>query len=368
MLAKSSSNNTQLKAVDFFCGAGGVTCGFSKAGINVVGGIDIDYACKETYEKNNKGAKFLHADISQLTFKELQHKFDIKVNDDNMIFVGCSPCQYYTIINTSKEKSAKSKLLLEEFQKFVEVFRPGYVFIENVPGLERKSESPLSAFKKFLKTKGYSYVDDVVNAVNYDVPQNRKRYVLIATRLNSVIRLPNPKTNTNKMTVRNHISINKGFRPITAGTKDDSKFIHTASALSETNLKRLNVTPHDGGTRKAWKDIPELQLDCYKGKDTIFTNVYSRMFWDQPSPTITTKFYSISNGRFAHPEQNRAISLREGAVLQSFPKSYEFIGNSTNVIARMIGNAVPPKMAKNIGISLMKNWQEWQNSTQEHVH
>ena len=349
-----------LKAVDFFCGAGGVTCGFKKAGIKVLGGIDIDIACKETYEKNNEGSNFIHADISKLTFVQLQEKLNIGVNDDNLIFVGCSPCQYYTIINTSKEKSARSKLLLEEFQRFVDHFKPGYVFIENVPGIEKKKESPLSEFKKFLEGSGYSFEDKVVNAAHYNVPQNRKRYVLVATRLTSKITMPKPKINE-RMTVQSAIG---NFRPIRAGGKDSRTSLHISAALSNDNLERLQLTPHNGGTRRAWKDIPRLQLECYKAKDTIFTNVYGRMFWNQPAPTITTKFYSISNGRFAHPEQDRAISLREGAVLQSFPKSYAFIASSSGTIARMIGNAVPPEMAKKLGKSFLKHWNKWENSKQ----
>ncbi|MBI2722476.1 MAG: DNA cytosine methyltransferase [Bacteroidetes bacterium] len=364
---KKNLQNAPLKAIDFFCGAGGVTCGFRKAGIKVLGGVDIDNSCKETYEKNNPGSKFMHADISELTFDKLQNELNIARNDNDLIFVGCSPCQYYTIINTSKEKSAKSKLLLEDFQRFVDHFKPGYVFVENVPGLEKKAESPLADFKKFLAKSGYVFDDKVINASHYNVPQSRKRYVLVATRINSDILIPKPVINK-KLTVRNVIGLNKGFPVIQAGHRDNSAFLHSAASLSEDNLERLKLTPRNGGTRKAWKDIARLQLKCYEGKDNIFTNVYGRMFWDQPAPTITTKFYSISNGRFAHPDQNRAISLREGSALQSFPKTYKFIASSTGIIARMIGNAVPPEMAKKIGESFLKNRNTWQNSKQGRGH
>jgi DNA (cytosine-5)-methyltransferase 1 len=358
-----TQKKTSLKAIDFFCGAGGVTCGFRKAGIKVLGGIDIDNSCKETYEINNSGSKFIHADVSELTFDELGRKLEIAPNDNNLIFVGCSPCQYYTIIHTSKEKSAKSKLLLEEFQRFVDHFRPGYVFVENVPGLEKKTESPLANFKTFLTASGYTFDDKVINATHYNVPQNRKRYVLLATRISNKISIPKPAKK--KLTVRDTIGTGKGFPTIPAGHKDKSAYLHSCASLSKDNLERLRLTPLNGGTRKAWRHIPRLQLKCYKGKDNIFTNVYGRMFWDQPAPTITTKFYSISNGRFAHPEQNRAISLREGSTLQSFPKSYKFVASSRGTIARMIGNAVPPQMAKKIGKSFLQTWNKWQNSKQE---
>ncbi|WP_224995030.1 DNA cytosine methyltransferase [Cesiribacter sp. SM1] len=353
MPKKNTENNTSaLKAVDFFCGAGGVTCGFLKAGINVLGGIDIDETCKETYEKNNN-SKFIHSDISKYKPEQLQKDLNITPNDDNLIFIGCSPCQYYTIINTSKEKSAKSRLLLEDFKKFVDYFRPGFIFIENVPGLESKKESPLQTFKQYLYETGYFIDDKIINALDYEVPQNRKRYVLLASRITNVIAIPKLKCGKG-MTVRNFISEEKGFDRIPAGHKDLTDFQHSCAGLQAINIARLRSTPPDGGTRLAWKDDPELQLPCYVGKDDLFYDVYGRMYWDQPSPTITTKFYSTSNGRFAHPEQNRAISIREGAVLQSFPLDYKFYSNSIEKAARMIGNAVPPNMARKIGQEIIK--------------
>lgn len=348
------NNSTKLKAVDFFCGAGGVTCGFKNAGIQVLGGIDIDDTCKETYEKNNTGSVFIHADISKYKPEDLKKKLGIKKNDKDLIFVGCSPCQYYTIINTSKDKSAKSRLLLEDFRLFVDFFKPGYILIENVPGLGSKNDSPLNSFKKYLSDNGYIYDDKVINAFNYKVPQSRKRYVLIASRVSKQITIPAPLPKDN-MTVREFLNAENGFYQISAGNKDVSEFQHTCQGMSALNIQRLKSTPADGGTRLSWKDNDDLQLNCYKGKDKLFFDVYGRMFWDSPSPTITTKFYSISNGRFAHPEQNRAISLREGATLQSFPKDYIFYSNSIGKIARMIGNAVPPNMAKHIGEAIIKS-------------
>ncbi|NLR58908.1 DNA cytosine methyltransferase [Chitinophaga polysaccharea] len=344
----------QIYAVDFFCGAGGVTCGFSKAGIKVLGGIDMDLSCKETYEKNNKGSKFIHKDISKYSPEELETDLGVKPNDDKMVFIGCSPCQYYTIIHTSKDKSAKSKLLLEDFRKFIDYFRPGFIFIENVPGLDTKQGSPLEYFKSFISQIGYAFDDKVVNATAFNIPQNRKRYVLVASRLASDIKVLIPKRKKIR-TVRDSIGKTQSLKPIAAGNKDSTKLQHTSAGLTEINLRRLMKTPLDGGTRLAWKDDNELQLPCYEGKDEMFFDVYGRMHWDMPAPTITTKFYSISNGRFGHPEQNRAISLREGAILQSFPTSYRFYHSSIERIARMIGNAVPPNMAKEIGKLIIKS-------------
>ncbi|MEO6721763.1 MAG: DNA cytosine methyltransferase [Ferruginibacter sp.] len=341
----------ELKAVDFFCCSGGVTNGFRKAGIKVLGGIDIEGVYKQTYEKNNRGSKFLEADIAILKPEDLISTFGIVKDMDDLIFVGCSPCQYYTNLQTDKTKSSKSKMLLEEFKRFVDYFNPGFIFIENVPGLETKGESPLSRFKQFLVNKAYAIDDKVVNAADYNVPQSRKRYVLVASRITSKIAIPEVKR-VNVKTVREAI----GHLPnVKAGHKDENKLMHWTADLAPINLQRIRSTSHNGGNRLEWKNNENLQLKCYQGKDSTFSDVYGRVFWDNPSPTITTKFHSLTNGRFGHPEQDRALSLREGALLQSFPSSYTFYSDSIGVIARMIGNAVPPKLAEVIGKKLINS-------------
>jgi DNA (cytosine-5)-methyltransferase 1 len=340
----------KLKAIDFFCSAGGVSCGFRQAGISVLGGIDIDDKCKKTYEENIK-AKFLHADVSTFKKKKLSEHFNIARNQDDLIFVGCSPCQYYSNIKTDKTKSSKTRLLLADFQEFVDYYNPGYVFIENVPGLDKKKGSPLANFKIFLKNKNYFFADGILNAKYFGVPQNRKRYILIASRVVKDIALPKPDKQNIK-TVRDAIGNKKLFKSIEAGAIDMTKFMHTASALSAINLKRIKHTPKNGGARTAWERISELQLDCYKNHKG-HTDVYGRMHWDKPSPAITTRFDSFSNGRYGHPEQDRAISLREGATLQSFPLGYRFYSNSKSISAKMIGNAVPPELSKHIAITLL---------------
>jgi DNA (cytosine-5)-methyltransferase 1 len=345
MQTKSNSKNN-IYAIDFFCSAGGVTYGFKQAGINVLGGIDIDKSCKITYEKNNN-AKFLLADVSNLPKKEVGKYFKIRRNQRNLIFVGCSPCQYYTNLKTDKSKSKSSRLLLEDFQDFVEYYKPGFVFIENVPGLKTNGYSPLGKFKKFLQENRYVYCDGLLNAKYYGVPQNRIRYVLLATRLNSNISLPK-ENRINIKTVREAIGDMIFFPKIDAGYKDNSDFMHSSAGLSGLNLMRIRNTPKNGGDRRSWANIPELQLECYKNHSGHY-DVYGRMKWEKPSPTITTRFCSFSNGRYGHPEQDRAISLREGATLQSFPLDYIFYNYSQGTIAKMIGNAVPPLLAKKIG-------------------
>jgi DNA (cytosine-5)-methyltransferase 1 len=265
----------QLKAIDFFCCAGGVTSGFKKAGIKVLGGIDIESDYKKTYEKNNKGSIFIEADIAKLEPEKLATLLKIKPNMNDLIFIGCSPCQYYTTIQTDKTKSSKGKLLLEEFKRFVDYFMPAFIFIENVPGLETKAESPLSKFKNYLKRQGYIFEDKVVNASNYNVPQNRKRYVLIASRVVSEIEIPIVKAKTVK-TVRDTIG---NLPPISAGHKDEKADKHWSGRLEEINLERIRKVPHNGGSRISWKDDEKLQLSCYIGKDKTFSDVYGRLNW-----------------------------------------------------------------------------------------
>ena len=338
-----------LKAIDFFCGAGGMSYGLARSGVSILAGIDCDPDCRATYEHNNKPARFLERDIAALDPFELASELGVGQNDDDLVLVGCSPCQFWSKINTNKTKSAKSAFLLREFERFVGWFNPGFVVIENVPGLlTKRKQTILPQFKRFLEVNGYAYAHAVVNANRYGVPQKRKRYLLIATRLLKGIELPKGRKNP-RLIVRNFLGVKNGFKRIAAGHKDKTQFMHTTASLSANNLRRMRTTPKNGGTRASWKDDPDLQIKAYRGKDEIFRDVYARMFWNHPAPTITTRFNSFSNGRFGHPTQNRAISLREGATLQTFPKTYIFKASNEQTIARQIGNAVPPAMAKRIG-------------------
>jgi len=347
-------NTNKLKAIDFFCSGGGMSFGLQQAGIDIVAGVDFDPDCKDTYETNIKGAKYILADVGKLKEKDLSKKIDIKKNDDDLILVGCSPCQYWTIIRTDKNKSQKSKNLLHEFHRFVKYYNPGYVVVENVPGiLNKHKESGLDKFVKALERQGYVVHKEIVNLNRHGVPETRKRFSLIANRVTNKEIFPKP--NNSCPTTADFIGKKNGFAKVPAGHKDNTDFMHSVAGLSDVNIKRLKLTHKNGGTRQAWANT-DLQIDAYRKKGNIsFNDTYGRMSWDKPAPTITTKFFSISNGRFAHPEENRAISLREGATLQTFPKTYKFIGNSVATIARMIGNAVPPLFAKQIGKTIIKN-------------
>lgn len=344
-----------LKAIDFFCSGGGMSFGMQQAGVNILAGIDFDDSCRETYKTNINGAEFIHANVFELQEEELQQRLNLQCNDDNLILIGCSPCQFWSMIPTKKEKSEQSKDLLKEFRRFVEYFNPGYVVVENVPGVKRrKEESGLEDFILWLENNSYIVHAAIHEVSEYGVPQHRKRFTLIANRINA-IEIEPLKYFGKKLRVKDVIGESNGFPKIKQGHKDTSNFMHTAAGLKQINLDRLAITPHNGGTRMAYVFDEKLAVPCHFKKTDSFKDIYGRMWWDRPAPTITTKFFSISNGRFAHPDEDRAISLREGAVLQSFPKTYKFIGSSISNIARMIGNAVPPTYAKVIGLAIINH-------------
>lgn len=363
-----------LRAVDFFCGAGGMTHGLLKAGFDVLGGIDNHLPCKETYEhpSNNvrpggETVRFIHADISDYSPNDLERDFEIERDDDALLFAGCNPCQYWSKVNTSRQRSVAGGQLLEDFRRFVAEFRPGYVVVENVPGLRRNAEiSGLETFLGFLEQAGYSYDHKVVAAYLYGIPQKRTRYLLIATRVSKRemkpgIRLPEPVTTNGTpfpedMKLKYHIGVPRGFRPLAAGVRSDDPPLHWAAGLSPQNLQRIRNTPKDGGSRDAWRDDDALQIDAYRGKDECFRDVYGRMRWDEPASTITTRFNSVSNGRFGHPVEDRAISLREGATLQTFPMTYSFPTILAEA-ARQIGNAVPPELARRVGCGIIDHYR-----------
>lgn len=348
------SKTPNMKAVDFFCGGGGMSYGMQKAGIKILAGIDNEIACKKTYLSNIKDAEFINSDIFELKENDLAQQLQLKKNDDELILIGCSPCQFWSIINTDKNKSAKSKNLLVEFARFVKYLRPGYVVVENVPGvLQRKEESGLAQFINWLENHNYAVHFEIHNTYDFGVPQTRKRFTLIANRVTEKELVPKPTKR--RRTVADVLGVENNFPKLAAGNKDKSIKLHTVANITALTRKRLEKVAKNGGNRLGFANDPELQLPCFVGKDKSFKDTFGRLWWDKPASTITTKFYSVSNGRFVHPEEDRAISLREGATLQSFPKSYKFYGSSIDAIARQIGNAVPPQYARQIGLSIVDN-------------
>lgn len=339
--------------VDLFCGVGGLTCGLRKAGLKVVAGIDSDASCEYAYHENNK-AKFIHADISKYSADDVNKLFgSAKIK----ILVGCAPCQTFSAqARKIRDKRAKDDIrwhLLDYFGDYVEKINPDIVSMENVPELEK-----FDVFKKFeerLREMNYYVKHWVIDCVKYGLPQKRRRLVLLASKYAPIdIISSDSQEFEHKRTVRDII---ESLDELRCGETDKNDKLHRSAGLTPKNLERIKHSK-PGGT---WHDWPEdLLNECHKkstGQD--FTSVYGRMRWDEPSPTITTQFFYIGAGRYGHPEQNRAISLREGALLQTFPKSYTFFKDEENMsiatIARHIGNAVPVDLGKIIGLSIKKH-------------
>ena len=335
----------EVKVYDFFCGVGGVTRGLSDAGLTVVAGIDIDEKCKRTFEHNNPDVEFIHRDIGEMTLADLGMSECLPENND-VLFVACAPCQSFSCHRKWGKVRDRKGVLLHHFGRLVRAALPDYILVENVPGIAKvRGYSTLRRFRRTLGDLDYRQIEAIVDAKRFGVPQNRRRLVLIASR-RGPISLPEPSHGEGLQpfhTVRQAIG---HFPRISAGQRHDLVTNHVASHVSEMNLRRLCATPADGGDRRSWP--LDLWLSCHKGDHAGHTDVYGRMYWDRPSPAITGKCVSISNGRYGHPEQDRAISIREAAALQTFPDRYEFFGEKTN-IASQIGNAVPVRLAEKLG-------------------
>jgi DNA (cytosine-5)-methyltransferase 1 len=331
-------------AIDFFCGAGGLTKGFLNAGISVILGIEIDEGCRETYEKNNHPSRFLAADVRKLAPKDIKPAIS-HVRREDLLLAACAPCQPFTKLGTKTRGSEAT--LLGQFARFVEELKPGQIFVENVPGLTKvPRSSTYNRFRKMLSDLGYGFYEGIIDAKAHGVPQTRRRFIMIGILgLN-----PPPPPPTHGLGLLPYKAVEDAIRsypPIKAGESCPIVPNHRASALSSINLKRLQHTPHDGGDRRNWPS--DLKLHCHMNGHKGHTDVYGRMWWGRPAPALTCRCDSLSNGRYGHPEQDRAISLREAASLQSFDDSYVFYGPSKNHLAAQIGNAVPVKLAEAIG-------------------
>ena len=331
--------------VDLFCGVGGLTCGLEAAGLNVIAGYDLDASCEYTYTHNNITI-FINRNIEFVTgqeIKKLLRGYDVKV------LAGCAPCQPFSRHQKDKRNRKKHKdwKLLYQFGRLVQEVKPHIVSMENVPELE--NEQVFLDFVKILNDLKYKVTYKVVNAADYGVPQRRKRLLLLASRIKKIEFIE--PTHKEVVTVREVIG---KLPPIGAGEKNSKDNLHITATLSDTNIKRIQHSVQ-GGT---WRDWPEdLVLECHKrASGQSYSSVYGRMKWDDVAPTITTQFIGYGTGRFGHPVQDRALTLREGAMIQTFPQDYSFVPQGEKVIlknvARHIGNAVPPRLGEIIGLSI----------------
>jgi DNA (cytosine-5)-methyltransferase 1 len=339
------SSASQITAVDLFCGAGGLTHGLLRGGINVAAGIDIDPSCRFPFEANNS-ATFIERDVADLNAEDLESFYE---SGSLRLLAGCAPCQPFSSYSRSRRNREYDTQwpLVSEFGRLVRRVKPDLVTMENVPQLLDHR-----VFEEFLSSLiGYKKWWAVVECSNLGVPQTRKRLVLLASRLGDK-ELSIDTTCGTPATVRDAIA---DLPRLNAGDCDPGDALHCASRLSDLNLRRIRQsTP--GGT---WRDWPaELQATCHQRQSgTTYPSVYGRMEWDSAGPTITTQSFGYGNGRFGHPEQDRAISLREAALLQTFPRDYKFAPQGSSIkfsrMGRLIGNAVPVRLGEVIAERLV---------------
>lgn len=333
-----------IASVDLFCGAGGLTHGFVLEGIPVVAGIDMDPACRFPYESNNR-SRFVERDIGTMTAVELNKLFGAS---DIRILAGCAPCQPFSTYAQRYSVNRDDKWgLLYEFARLAKATCPDVITMENVPTVAKYAV--FHDFVDTLKRLDYRVWSDIVDSSQYGVPQTRRRLVLLASR-HGDIRMIEP-THLLPKTVRQAIG---RLRPLSAGEAAPRDKLHVTATLSKKNLKRVRISKPGG----SWRDWPKhLVADCHRGKSgRTYPSVYGRMEWDKPAPTMTTQCFGFGNGRFGHPEQDRAISLREAAILQSFPRDYAFVPEggevSFKLLGRLIGNAVPVDLGRAIARSI----------------
>ena len=342
-----------VAAIDLFCGIGGLTHGLIKAGIPVVAGIDIDKTCKYAYETNNEST-FIHKDIKKLTGDELEKLYPAECT---RVLVGCAPCQTFSK-HTQKNKSRcedEKWDLLYSFTTLIRDVQPEIVSMENVPEITKYDV--FTDFVAGLKSLGYKVFWDIVYCPDYGIPQSRRRLVLLASKLGAIKIIPATHTRQQYKTVQDTIGT---LEVLAVGEVSALDPLHRTSTLSDINIKRIRQSK-PGGTWMDWDE--DLRSPCHK-KDSgrSYSGVYARMSWDSLAPTMTTQFYSYGTGRFGHPEQDRALSLREGALLQTFPPNYEFIDTelpfSIKRLGTHIGNAVPVRLGYIIGKSIIEHFEK----------
>lgn len=340
--------------IDLFCGIGGLTRGLIDSGLNVIAGFDIDPTCQYTYEHNNN-VPYHMQNIREVHAADLN---ELYAEDATRILVGCAPCQPFSQmrfkLGEANEHDEKYNLLLE-YGRLIEEVHPTIISMENVPQI--KETEIYTQFIQILQDNGYHFSEKVVYCPDYGIPQSRRRFVLIGSLLGP-IQLIEPTHRREDVNVRNYI----GHLPhIEAGGVDPNDALHRSASLSEINLRRIRAS-RPGGT---WRDWPEeLRCPCHrKNSGKTYSSVYGRMSWDRIGPTITTQFYSFGTGRYGHPEQDRALSLREGAMLQTFPQNYDFIDPNREFvfrdIARHIGNAVPVRLGEIIGNTIIQHLEQY---------
>jgi len=339
--------------IDSFSGAGGLSLGLSNAGFDILFSFDLDDLSIKTQKLNTKyfNHEAVCLDITKLNSKHLMKKLGIR-RGELTLFAGGPPCQGFSIQRIGEDDDDRNNLIFEYMKKVVD-FLPKCFLMENVPGITgKRGKKILEDAISFAEEHGYFIHRNILDAQDYGVPQRRRRLIIVGERLekgNPKFEFPMPSKR--KITVRD--TIFNLPKPPTDGTDHKKIPLHRSDKLSKINIQRIKFLKQGQGR----EFLPEqLLADCHKVNSNIIghRNVYGRMHWDEVAPTITARFDSFTRGLFGHPEQNRSISLREGAMLQTFPMAFNFCGNKVD-IARQIGNAVPPILAQIIGEKLIQS-------------
>lgn len=330
--------------VDFFAGCGGTSEGFRQAGIKPIAAIDFDREAAATYARNFPGTQVLVEDVRKLASDALDKVVsDARRSGAALVFSACAPCQPFSKQRRGQAHEDTRADLLGEILRFVSRHRPDAIFLENVPGLQSRAEvyGPFRRVLRSLRGSGYRISHGVIEARRFGVGERRARLVVLAS-LGRTIPFPAATHGPGLApyrTVRDAIAT---LPPLAAGESHASLNAHRAARLSALNLRRIEATP-EGGSRLDWPD--DLVLDCHRDREGSYSDTYGRLRWDAPAPALTTRCISYSNGRFGHPVQNRALSPREAAAIQTFPSNFHFEGGLVSM-ARQVGNAVPPQLAR----------------------
>ena len=349
---------SSFKCIDCFSGAGGLCLGLIEAGFDVLYSFDIDKNAISTINSNPtyfKGHQAEVRDINDIDAAELLRLFHLVPGQLDLL-AGGPPCQGFSIQRIGNDYDERNHLVEEYIGKVIAIC-PRMFILENVPGIEgKRGKNILHQALKRVEDSGYFIHEKVLDAQDYGVPQRRKRVVIVGERKDHLAPLfEYPEPHKERVTVRD--TIGNLPEPPADGTEHPGISLHRRDRLSAKNIERLqHLQPGQG------RDFlpPELLADCHKVSSSKIghRNVYGRMPWDDVAPTITARFDSFTRGMFGHPEQDRSISLREGALLQTFPADFTFCGNKVEV-ARQIGNAVPVNMAKAVGIQIIKCLEKW---------
>jgi len=334
----TSSRNCLLSAIDLYSGSGAVTEGLKRIGFDVLAAVDSDPVSCKTYRANHEGVLLYEQDIQQLSPADVRSDLCHRGSID--LLVVCAPCQPFSTHNKNRFQDDPRASLILQSVKFIEEFHPTLVFFENVPGIT--ANGPIDQLRCELGNRGYKLGEArVIDAADCGVAQRRERCIMVAAKEQE--RIDRFYSSMQKQEPKSVADLIFHLPALNSGERDESDPLHFARRHHPITLERLKHIPKNGGSRSSLP--PRLQLECHKGRDGDFSDVYGRMKWNDVAPTLTTGCTDLTKGRYAHPRDDRAITLREAALLQSFPPEYKFRGNSGQ-IARQIGNAVPVEMIK----------------------